>query len=362
MKLNAHWPSILEAARLGDLDQARLGRQLDPSGPLADYFYGRSLTEAGVELEVAIPCLQRAAAAEPNNPLIIQTLALALARSEYVTNRAAAAEIWKKEGLPLDLDLLGQVSLTLEAQTRPWPAAPTPEPPWPAGLPEPGPEPAEVPVAPAAETGETPAPQAEAAPAPGEAGPMATDPEAPAPGCDKMTQVPATKKMGILARWRLGREIGRLEEALMEHHTTRVLEKTAALMGRGMDSAELHLVAGLAAEEAGLPRRARAHLSRADRLEPGMFLARTWLGRIYWRCGWHELALALWRSVPVEGPYDYGRHYHLALAHEALGNRAAALTAMGIAMDQFYFDTRHFHIKRALWAWQAKWAPELARG
>ena len=47
MKLKAHWPSILEAARLGDLEPARLGRQRDPGGALPDYFYGRCLTEAG---------------------------------------------------------------------------------------------------------------------------------------------------------------------------------------------------------------------------------------------------------------------------------------------------------------------------
>lgn len=304
------------------MELARIGRQADPSGALADYFYGRCLTEAGVELEEAIGLLQRSALAEPGNPLMIHTLALALARSEIHTNRIAAAEIWNKHGLPLDLDLLGQVSLTLEAQTRAWPDS-------------------EMRIA--------------------ECGMRNEDVAAEAKSSDKMSQLTATKSMGFWKRWKLGREIGRLEDTLMKNEPARALEMADSLLRGGLESPELHLVAGLAAEEAGLAARARAHLSRADKMEPTMFLARTWLGRIYWRNGWHELALALWRSIPVEGPYDYGRHYHLALGHDAMGNRGAALTAMKVALDRFYFDTRHFYIKRALWAWENRWAPELAK-
>ena len=346
MKLKADWPIILESARLGNLEPARVGRQLDPGGTLPDYFYARCLTEAGVELEEAIPLLQRSAAAEPSNPMITQTLALALARSEFVTNRTAAAEIWNKEGLPMDLDLLGQVCLTLESQSRPWPnGVDEAEFPWPAELARPGSLPSAGPSDEDAESREETVPAI-----------TANDPQR-----DKMSQPAATKSLGIFERWRLGRTIGRMETLLMDHKPVKVLEMAAENLSHGVENPEMHLVAGVAAEEAGLPLRARAHLSRADRLEPGMFLARAWLGRIYWRSGWFELALALWRSVPVEGPYDYGRHYHLALAHEALGNRPAALKAMQVALDRFYFDTRHFYIKRALWAWQARWAPELAR-
>lgn len=191
--------------------------------------------------------------------------------------------------------------------------------------------------------------------------PSAGGPATAATTSDKMSQGAATKSMGFWKRWKLGREIGRLEDALMKNEPVRVLEMADALLRRGLESPELHLVAGLAAEEAGMALRARAHLSRADKMEPTMFLARTWLGRIYWRNGWQDLALALWRSIPVEGPYDYGRHYHLALGHDAKGDRASALAAMHVALDRFYFDTRHFYIKRALWAWESRWAPDLAK-
>jgi len=43
MHLKAHWPSLLEAARRGNLEAARQGREQDSAGALADYFYGRCL-------------------------------------------------------------------------------------------------------------------------------------------------------------------------------------------------------------------------------------------------------------------------------------------------------------------------------
>ena len=90
----------VQAAEQLDLEPARFGRQADPAGGLADYFYGRCLAEAGVQLDEALACLQRAALAETGNPAVIHSLALALARSEIFSNRAAASEIWNKEGLP----------------------------------------------------------------------------------------------------------------------------------------------------------------------------------------------------------------------------------------------------------------------
>lgn len=348
MILNARWPDILEDARLGDLAEARRGRQLDPAGALADYFYGRCLTEAGVEIDEAIACLKRAANAEPTNPAIIQTLALALARSGLPGSRTAAAEIWTKEGLPLDLDLLAQVSFTLESQLRPWPAAAPPELPWPAGLPVPGADPPAPPPDDGTTTSATEATDSQASALPPA---ILEDDDIKR---DILAHYPATKPPGPLTRWRLGRAIIRLEDALMKDQPLKVLEMAGELLAKNLETPELHLVAGLAAEEAGLPDRARAHLSRAERLEPGMFLARTWLGRIYWRNGWFALAEALWRSIPVEGPYDYGRHYHLALAFDAQGKRPSALVAMRLSLDRFYFDTRHFYIKRALDLWQAR--------
>jgi tetratricopeptide (TPR) repeat protein len=334
MKLHAHWPSALEAARLGDLGPARLARRADPTGSLADYFYGRCLAEADCELDEAIALLRGARAAERGNLLVIQALALALARSGDAGLQTEAGLIWQEHGLPHDLDLLGQVSLTLEAQTRAWPeSSATAELPWPEGLPQPsvtepsGGEPA---------TGQDPLTQQDS---------------------DKMAPRPATKSPGFFERRKLARIANQLEDQLLNHQAIEVLRQAADLVSRGIENGEVHLVAGLAAEEAGEPRRARAHLARAVALDPSMLLARTWLGRVYWRCGWVDLALALWRSLPVEGPYDHGRHYHLALGHEAAGDRPAALQAMAIALDQFYFDTRHFFVKRALEEWEAKRTP-----
>src|SRR5436190_594464 len=60
MRLKAHWPVILEAARLGELQPAREAREQEADDPLADYFYGRCLAESGAELAEAETRLRRA--------------------------------------------------------------------------------------------------------------------------------------------------------------------------------------------------------------------------------------------------------------------------------------------------------------
>lgn len=344
MKANAQWPKALEAARRGDLAPALEAHRLSPAGPMTDYFEGRALAEAGVELEEAEALLRQAQAAEPANPLTPHVLALALARAGSPAQKAEAAAIWRHRGLPHDLDLLGQVAFTLEEQNRPWPAtSPAAVLPWPESLPLPEPPP--------------PADSAsEADPAEADPGSISDQAEGdqsqPAPG-DKLSRPAATKSLGYFQRRKLSRALGQMEKNLMSHHALEVLQEAHGLLAQGIDLPDLHLLAGLAAEEAGDARRARAHLACATQLDQAALLARTTLARVYWRCGWVELAIALWRSLPVEGPYDYGRHYHLALGHYAAGDRPAALAAMRIALDQFYTDTLHFYIKRALWLWQA---------
>jgi len=366
MRLKAHWPSILEEARQGRLDLVREARHVDPAGPLADYFYGRALAEAGEDLIEAEHCLRRAREVEPQNLLVVHALALALARCGGPAQKAEAAAIWQKLGLPLDLELLGQVALTLEAQTRPWPAqSPARELAWPAGLERPGDETPEIGPAPqitnlaetAPEVGETPAARQpeeteEADSARAKDAAEGAPPYAGLGAADRAeSALPMPKPLNYFGRRALSRAVDKMESRLLDDRPLEVIEQADALLARGMESGEVHLVAGLAAEEAGDPLRARAHLARANALDPALLLARAYLGRVYWRCGWFELALALWRSLPVEGPYDYGRHYHLALGHAALGDRSAALDAMRIALDQFYYDTRHFYIKRALTQW-----------
>src|SRR5690606_24677617 len=98
-----------------------------------------------------------------------------------------------------------------------------------------------------------------------------------------------------------------------------LIREVTAAMGAGLVSSDLHLLGGLAAEEGGDGERARAHLALALDLDPGQLIAQTFLGRVYWRNGWNELAEAIWRNLPVEGPDDFGRHYHLALLHASNG-------------------------------------------
>ncbi|MCL5270588.1 MAG: hypothetical protein M1457_08585 [bacterium] len=340
MEIKADWLGALAAARRGDLAPARAARATEPSGVLADYFYGRALVEAGDQLDEAIAALRGAVARDPANPLMIHTLALGLVRRNEREAAREANRIWRRHGLPHDLDLLGLAALTFEMQLRPLPPQPVmTDLPWPARLPRP--EPPESPESPGAAGG--PAPPR----------PEASDLAAENPSArDKMARTAVPKKAGWHDRRRLNRALARLETAYADHRGRDLLEQAAALVEEGLESAELHLLAGMAAEEAGLVDRARAHLARAAGLEPKMLISRTCLGRVYWRAGWFELALALWRSLPVEGPYDHGRHYHLALGHEALGDHVAALEAMRFALDHFFFDTRHFHIDRAAERWR----------
>ncbi len=354
MRLEAEWRGVLEKARLGDLESARAVHEGSTDGGLGDYFYGRALAEAGLELDEAAACLRRAAEDDPRNPLIGQSLALALARMEGPEAAAEADRLWCRHGLPYEPDLLGQAALTLEALCRPWPPQnEAAEVPWPACLPRPEETPSASPPPAGAEDGGTG--DAESSPESSRTAPL----EPPAsvhpnpPQGDKMSTPAGTKSPGFFRRRELTRAVGLMEDWLIANQPLKVLQHATVVLSPGVENAEVHLVAGLAAEEVGDPPRARAHLVRCEQLDPTLLMARCWLGRVYWRSGWFELARALWRSLPVEGPFDNGRHYHLALAHDALGDRAAALESMRVAMRDFYYDTYHFFIQRALKHWRA---------
>lgn len=342
----AVWIEALEAARRGDPAPARATRATQTAGSnvataavaadgaLDDYFFGRCLAEAGADLDDAVASLRRACEAESANTLIAQALALALARRGDRASAHEAVLIWHRRGLPHDLDLLGATALAIERPLRPLPETePTPDdgepsPEWPADLAEPPP-----------------------------GRPTAAAPDAPSPppeGCDNLSHpvVPETTLSGRMpARKVPSRALSELERLLMDHACWKVLRLAGVMLAQGRESAELHLMAGMAAEELGLAGRARAYLGRAGEIDPKMLMARTILGRVYWRMGWFDLALALWRSLPVEGPYDHGRHYHLALGHDALGRPAEASEAMGLSLRDFCYDTRHFYIERAYRRW-----------
>lgn len=332
MKMQTEWHAALAEARRGNLEPARAVRAVDSCGTLPDFFYARCLTEAGAELDRAIEILRVLLEARPVNPLIPQVLALALARTGRPEDTVKAAEIWKKSGLPHATELLGQVALTLEAQTRPWPEAnPGLDLPWPAGLP-----PRETFID---------RPEAPIEPSP----------------CDNLTPSRATKKLGWWGRKKVDRLVNRIEGRLSKGQAAEGLAMAAEAFGRGEESPELQVIAGIAADELGDPARARAHLARGLDLEPALLVARTHLARVYWRCGWFDLAIALWRSLPVEGPYDYGRHYHLALGYDAQGRRGEAAESMAVALDGFFYDMRHYYIAQALRRWQAQQAAKIDR-
>jgi tetratricopeptide (TPR) repeat protein len=141
------------------------------------------------------------------------------------------------------------------------------------------------------------------------------------------------------------------EKLLMKGRAVEIARGVVAALAGGLDDPEIHFIGGLVAEDVGDEPRARAHLARALIMEPSMLMARTALGRVYWRSGRLEAATDLIRSLPVEGPEDYGRHYHLALAHESAGDRAAALEAMHLALRDFFIETFDFHIRRIFDGW-----------
>lgn len=309
MQIKAEWGKALEAARLGDVQPALAARELDPAGTLPDYFYGRCLATAGVQLDEAVSALRSAFAAAPRNPIIPFALALALIKQGDPAALAKASGLFERHGLPHDLDLLGQTVLTMELALRPVSEDTPPPPAWPAGLEQ----------------------------------PQQQDAISSIPLDDQAS--PEKSQQG------LAEAMNEIETKLMSCDQAGALAQAHEWLARGAETGDLHLAAGMAAEELGWLDLARAHLARSFALEPGLQYSRTFLAHAHWRAGHFELALALWRSLGVEGPYDYGRHYHLALGHAALGDRAAANAAMDLALGAFYYDTRHVFIERLFQRW-----------
>ena len=285
-----------------------------------------ALAAARCGADVSVETLEAVAEAMPHNQLVPQVLALALARTGDPAALRRADAVWRKRGLPHDTDLLARTALMFEEQARVWDASceeAVERLPWPEGLARPEPLP------PADEDAE----------------------------CDTTSPPPAPKRPerpGRRERRELARAANTMERWILDHRPAEVLERTAQLTARGLEDAKCHMMAGMAAEETGDAARARAHLARALTLDEHQLLARTWLGRVYWHLGRFEGAVALWRSLPVEGPNDYGRHYHLALGYAALGREEWATVAMRHALEHFHYDTRHFFVQRAWDAWRRR--------
>lgn len=355
MQVATNWNPALEAARLGDLAPAREARGAGEQGPLDDYFWGRCLAEAGAELDEAIACLTQAKNQLRGNVLVNHVLALAKLRAPRAELKAEARRQLAKAGLPHDLDLLAQYAFSIESELRPMPTTPGTEGlAWPDGLPNPEADP-DVSVDPelggAVDGGEE------------QGGAEAEEGVAAGGERDNVSEPPAelvSKRPGWWRRRKLLRVAESLEEPLMSCRQREVLEQTNRLLGEGLEGPELHLLAGIAAEELGDAGRARAHLLRSAALEPTMMLSRTALGKVYWRLNWNDLARDVWLSLPVEGPFDHGRHYHLALAHYGAGDLRGAFEAMRLALGDFFFETRHFYIKRVFERWLAETGPVAA--
>ncbi len=311
------WGHVLGAARRGERRVAlelcgELQRLPEPFPGASAFLRGRCLAELGQDLDEAERLLLEAREIDPSNILTPQVQALTWLRLGRLED---AAEIFIDRGLPHDDELLGQIMLTIELQGRPWPEKLDEGwPPWPAVL---GRDPSR-PILPMDDSAET-------------------DPPPP--------------KLGRAERRDLAALMKRLEVEFMERAPIELLREVTAAMGAGLSSSDLHLLGGLACEEGGDKDRARAHLALALDLEPDQLVAQTFLGRVYWRNGWDDLAESIWRNLPVEGPDDFGRHYHLALLHESVGNREASSIAMQIALRDFYVDTREIYVERTYQRW-----------
>lgn len=341
-ELDASWETALRAARRGDVSRARAICDRMDDEPVAfpgaaQYILGRCLAEAGDSPDEAIELLDQAIALDPGNIMTpyVRTLALLLAGRD-----TEAATALKRDGLPHDLSLLAHFVFEIESRMRPWSESlPVNWPSWPPQLgPDPG---ADLDIeAGAAEENdspndeiETPADEAETS--------KETEP----------SMVIEAPKLSMSQRRKLAKLIAHLEGLYVQFSHTELLSEVGKALDAGLDSADLQLLAGLAAEESGDGQRAKAHLSRALALEPDQLVARTYLGRAYGRSGQLEIADAMLRSLPVEGPYDYGRHYQLALVHSAAGRRSDAWEAMEIALRDFFVEAQEFYIERVLKLW-----------
>lgn len=283
---------------------------------LPAFIEARQLVADRRDLPHALELLEYVQTADPRNPVAPHVLALALILTGEPAAAQRATALWRKHGLPHDRDLLGEAAMAMELAMRPVPDA------------------VQLLPAPAAEM-----PSGEAAP---EAGAQESLPAAP-----------TERRPGWSAQREARRGAAELEQLLMQQDYVALQALADSLLARGLEIPDIHLAAGMAAGESGNLSRARQHLLRCAELEPAQLMARTLLGRVYWREGRYDLALALWRSLPVEGPYDHGRHYHLALGYAALGDQASARAAMELALSDFFYDTRHIFIRRAWDLWQS---------
>jgi tetratricopeptide (TPR) repeat protein len=289
---------------------------------------GRALAEAGCELSEAEALLEEVCAINPRNVIAPQILGLAY----LLSGRSAEAAVrFKQHRLPHDPSLLAHLALALESTIRHAPAAlPADWPAWPEAL---GADPSLGTGDPS--DGAKLEPDAHAGPKP---------------------------SRGVIRRWFRRfyfqrRRLPLLEKLYFQRRYRDAVTRSVELLPEWGDMEGLHLVAGIASEEAGDLERARAHLACCLELEPKLLMARVLLGRVYWRLGWLDLAEELLRGVPVEGPDDYGRHYHLALVHDALGRRDEALSAMRVALADFFMEAREFYVERAYAAWKDRYAP-----
>lgn len=311
------WGQVLNAARRGERSVAlelcrAVERASEPFPGAHAFLRGRCFAELNEDLEEADRLLTQAREIDPDNILTPHVQALAWLRMNRPRD---AAEVFMERGLPHDDELLGQIMITIELQGRDWPEKLAADwPPWPALL--------------------------------------GRDPSKPVPPMDEGIQSdPPPPVLSRAERRELAALMKRLEMEFMERSPIDLLREVTAAMGAGLSSSDLHLLGGLASEEGGDAERARAHLALSLDLEPDQLVAQTFLGRVYWRNGWNDLAEAVWRNLPVEGPDDFGRHYHLALLHASNHDRVASTIAMDTALHGFYVDTREIYIERTYLRW-----------
>lgn len=365
----SHWPeSVFTAATTGDLGPAEQQFEASPDEALSRYLMARCLLLAGSDPERTCELLRLALEAEPTNRIWQHSYALARWNCGTDQTREEACELWRELGMPHETTLLALFSLALGFGPEPLVSSEPPQtlPPLLAERFFMPPEPTEQEQAliddneqaPSSEPSE---PVASTSPPPAKISSAKVHRLARHPFEAVLSRLMALPDLLMSGAgqppWLLRRRLAALGEAAMTFRHKEVLEKTDALLSAGIECDDLHLIAGFTCEELGDYPRARAHLCRVLELSGDQLLARALLGRVWWRCGWQAQAIALWQTIPVEGPSDFGRHYLLALGAEGHGERARALAEMEVALTDFYFDTREMFVERSFKLWLRHYEP-----
>lgn len=313
----------LAQARRGECVEAR--RTVEdmvrafPENAVARLYAGRALLECG-DAEAAEPHLIAAAAMQPENARIQQSLALC----EFMRgNLARAAERFERTGFRAGSDFLALLSYEVEKRLAPTPPVVDRD------LPD------------LLATSTPPAADCD--------GPVRSEIRAqPAAKAARR----AARLESRVGRWSRVPLLGRIVRALASRKLARAGERAydegeyaAALAlfeaGRRIDPDALitHLGAGLSALHLGRPNHAIERLAAGWRRTPGdPLLASSYADALY-RSGRPDEALAMFERIEPAGPDDFHAHYGRGACLTALGRKQRALEQFRLAFEGYGLDT-----------------------